>query len=126
MTVTPQPETPNVAPFCVETHEKKWDWKSEKYEVVPHNWMGAEGLSLEFVIALVCSQAQNEQKTLRCRIFDSEGRVLHQFMASWYGRTRVGFNNDGTMYRLYYGLTSWEAKAYGIKVNLGSCDRYAQ
>jgi hypothetical protein len=127
MTVNLQPEYPNVAPFRVETHCKEWSRDSGKYEVFPHSWIYAEGLSMEFVVAMVWADAQNSQKNLRCRIFDSEGKVILQFMAKWdHGRTSVGYNNDGTMYRLYCGLTSSEAKFYNIKVNLGSCDRFAR
>lgn len=126
MAVNPQPEYPNVAPFYVETHCKEWSRDSGKYEVFPHSGIYTEGLFMEFVIAMVWADAQNSRKNLRCRIFDSEGKIILQFMARWYGYTSVDYREDGTMVRLYRGVTRSEAEHYNIKVNLGSCDRFAQ
>ena len=126
MAVNPQPEYPNVAPFYVETHCKEWSRDSGKYEVFLHSGIYTEGLSVEFVIAMVWADAQNSKKNLRCRIFDSEGKIILQFMARWYGHTSVDYLGDGTMVRLYRGVTRSEAEYYNIKVNLGSCDRFAR
>ncbi len=127
MTINPQPEIPNVVPFFVEFHYKKWDMDTDKYVVALHREdFVTEGLSLAWVIAFCCAEAQNERKNLRCRIFDHDGKIVSQFIARYHGRARVAVGGDGTMVRLYYDLTSWEAKAYKIKVNLGSCDRFAQ
>ena len=127
MAVNPQPETRDVAPFYVEFHYKKWDMGTDKYVVTLHREeFITEGLSLAWVIAFCCAEAQNESKNLRCRIFDREGKIVSQFMAKWHSRARVAVCGDGTMVKLYIGLTSWEAKAYSINVNLGSCDRFAR
>ena len=126
MAINPQLETWNVAPFYAETHCKKWSRDSGKYEVSPHSWISAEDLSMQFMIAMVCANAQNSRKNLRCRIFDNEGKIILQFMARWCGYTSVDYREDGTMVRLYTGVTSWEAEACNIKLNLSSCDRFAQ